>query len=153
MPITRLNLVYLYDMLLVLLLDFLRNRYWISIFKTWSFFRIFFIIFSYKKIAVKKLRAGKLTDKIFSRQEKLSLSYILKSFLNFSKFEPPYPYKLYSWKNVCLFLENLSKTASMFWKAVRLFSCSFFGRAPPKLKIVFRTQNRQLWSAILRFSQ
>ena len=86
-------------MLLVLLLDFLRNRYWISVFKTWSFFSIFFIIFSYKKkIAVKKLRAGKLTDKIFSRQEKLSLSYILKSFLNFSKVEPQYFYKPYTYK-------------------------------------------------------
>ena len=34
---------------------------------------------------------------IFVIRKKLNLSYILKLFLNFSKFEPQYSYKLYSY--------------------------------------------------------
>ena len=41
---------------------------------------------------------AKLTDKIFSWYKKLSLSYIHKLFLNFSKFEPQDSNKLYSYK-------------------------------------------------------
>ena len=43
----------------------------------------------------------KLTDKMFSRYKKLSLSYILKLFLNF---EPQYSCKVYSHKNLSKFL-------------------------------------------------
>ena len=52
------------------------------------------------------MKTYKLTDKIFSRKKKLSLSYILKLFLNFSKSELQYSYKLYyklySYKKVCI---------------------------------------------------
>ena len=48
------------------------------------------------------MKTYKLTDKIFPRYKKLSLSYFLKLLLNFSQFEPQYSYKLYSYKkNVC----------------------------------------------------
>ena len=47
------------------------------------------------------MKTYKLTDKVFSPYKKLSLSYILKSFLDFSKFEPHCSYKLYSYKKVC----------------------------------------------------
>ena len=48
------------------------------------------------------MKTYKVTDKISSRYEKLSLRHILKSFLNFSKFEPQCSYKLYSYKKVCI---------------------------------------------------
>ena len=46
------------------------------------------------------MKTYKLTDKTFSRYKKLSLSYILKLFLDFSKFDSQYPYKLHSYKKV-----------------------------------------------------
>ena len=47
------------------------------------------------------MKAYRATGKIFSRYKKLSLSYIFKLFLNFSKFEPQYSSKLHSYrKNV-----------------------------------------------------
>ena len=42
------------------------------------------------------MKTYKLTAKIFSGYKKLSLSCILKLFLNFSKFERQYCYELYS---------------------------------------------------------
>ena len=53
------------------------------------------------------MKAYKLTDKIFSQYKKLTLSYILKLFLNFSKFESQYSYKQYSYNKVCISLINL----------------------------------------------
>ena len=52
------------------------------------------IIFYNKNVLV-RMGTYKLTDKVFPRYKKLNLSYILKLFLNFSKFEPQYAYKLY----------------------------------------------------------
>ena len=43
------------------------------------------------------MKTYRLTDKILSQHKKLSLSDILKLFLNSSKFETQYSYKLYSY--------------------------------------------------------
>ena len=61
------------------------------------------------------MKSYNLTDTIFSQYLKLSLSCFVKLLLNFSKFEPQYPYKLYSYeKKVCTFVVHLSKATSMF---------------------------------------
>ena len=54
----------------------------------------------------------KTNDKIFSRYQKLSLSYILKLFSNFSTFQPQYSYKLYSYKK-CVIVHVYTKSIEL----------------------------------------
>ena len=69
-----------------------------------------------------KIKTSKLNDKIFSQYKNLSLSYSLKLVLNFTKFEPQYSCKLYSYKrsNMCnmfpgsMICNHLQESLSLF---------------------------------------
>ena len=77
--------------LLFIFADWGKSQNWSSFAGVISVCPLVEISYCYKNVQV-RMKTYKLTvlNKIFSRYKKVSLSYILKLFLNFNKFEPQY---------------------------------------------------------------